>query len=160
MEHERKWTITGEHPVPSRFLSGGTEIEQFYVAIKPEREVRVRVRHYDSFTERTLTVKTGTGEKRGEATIEIGEDDAKQLKRLREGQVIRKTRYANEGANGHVFEIDVYHNIDLPEGRAVVEIEDPPEDFLEPRWFGTEVTEDERFKNKNLVKWTTGSSDI
>ena len=69
-----------------------------------------------------------------------------------EGRKISKTRYEFEW-NSKTVELDVYKA--QLKGLITSEVEfkhdENPMDFEPPGWFGKEVTEDDRYKNKNLA---------
>lgn len=143
-EQERKWLVD----VSDVDLPLGHYIKQAHVVVTKNRDVRVRSRKGPhGRKEWTLTVKKGTGETRTEIDSQIGLQTFSQMKEGKEGSLIKKRRHEME-IGDHTAEIDVYQG-DL-EGLAVAEVEDP-EGFEAPDWFGAEVTEDERFKNKWLA---------
>ena len=158
MEIERKFLITDMN-IELEALTKQSKvetIEQGYVATEPN-EVRVRkvVCNYSCFdvTGYFLTVKSKGTLKRKEIETHI---DCKQYKEMLSicDDVIRKTRYSI-GYEGYVIELDVYSG-DL-KGLITAEIEFKSEDeakqFNPPSWLGIEVTEDLRYKNKNLLKY-------
>ena len=143
-EQERKWLV-GSLPED---LGEGDFIQQAHVVVTENKDVRLRKRQKpNGAATRTLTIKKGTGESREEYDTEITPQQYWNLDSGVEGTEIEKRRHEIE-IGGHTAEIDVYQG-DL-EGLAVVEVEDP-EGFKAPDWFGVEVTEDERFKNKWLA---------
>lgn len=127
-----------------------TQITQGYLATSasPAREVRLRNRdgHY------TLTVKTGSGEVRGEGEVSLSEEQFRALWPFTEEQRVEKTRYAiTLGAS--TAEIDVYCGRHA--GLAVVEVEFSDETaagtFVAPDWFGEEVTGNTAYGNQQLA---------
>jgi adenylate cyclase len=143
-EHERKWLVNS---LPED-LGEGDFIQQIHVVVTEDRDVRLRARKTSGgATTRTLTIKKGTGESREEYDTEITLQQYWNFEGGAEGAVIEKRRHEIQ-IGSHTAEIDVYQG-DL-EGLAVVEVEDP-DGFEAPDWFGAEVTEDERFKNKWLA---------
>ena len=145
MEVERKFLV----PEPPDL--DGTEfdeIEQGYLAIGSEGEVRVRSRGEHL----VLTAKRGAGLARDEAEIELDRADFEQLWPLTEGRRLRKRRHLIP-FDERKIELDVYE-ADL-EGLLVAEIEFPSEDeargFRPPGWIGEEVTGDERYLNETLA---------
>lgn len=141
-EQERKWLVDS---LPKN-LGEGDFIRQLHVVVTKGRDVRLRKREKPGgATTRTLTIKKGTGESREEYDTEITPEQYRNL----DGGVaaVEKRRHETQIGN-HTAEIDVYKG-DL-EGLVVAEVEDP-EGFEPPEWFGQEVTEDERFKNKWLA---------
>jgi len=127
-EQERKWLVDS---LPED-LGKGDFIQQAHIVVTENKDVRLRKRQKpNGEATRTLTIKKGTGESREEYDTEI-----------------TPQQYWNLDSGVEGTEIDVYQG-DL-EGLAVAEVEDP-EGFKPPEWFGAEVTEDERFKNKWLA---------
>jgi adenylate cyclase len=149
VEVERKFVV------PERPELGGTEfdeIEQGYLAIGTEGEVRVR-RKGDRLL---LTAKRGAGLSRQEAEVELDRERFDRLWALTEGRRLQKRRHVVPH-DGLRIEIDVYEG-DL-EGLVVAEIEFPSEEeaneFEPPGWLGEEVTGDHRYLNETLA--TTGA---
>jgi CYTH domain-containing protein len=142
----------------------GVEISQGYLSYEPSGgvEVRVRARGRDHL----LTVKRGKGAVRDEVELLLTRDQFDALWPLTAGKRIRKTRYviplttATETAfesagdpTGTSAELDIYE--EELEGLVVVEVEFPTvaaaAAFEPPAWFGREITNDERFKNRVLA---------
>ena len=126
-----------------------TEITQGYLAITEDgTEVRLRKKGERHFQ----TVKSGFGLQRNEAEIEISKDQFEKLWSMTEGKRIEKVRIQIDHS-GIKIELDIYSGI--LDGLIVAEVEFPSielaNSFLPPNWFGREVTEDERYKNRNLV---------
>jgi CYTH domain-containing protein len=146
-EIERKFLVDD---VPERLDRGQSEVvTQGYVAIDDGVEVRVR-RRGDHFS---LTVKQGGGRSRLEEELEIDADRFERLWQLTEGRRIAKTRYVVPAPDGAEIEVDVYAD-DL-DGLVTAEVEFPSEGSAEafepPSWFGREVTDDDRYKNRSLA---------
>jgi adenylate cyclase len=146
-EIERKFLVKelpeNLHQYPS------TEIIQGYFAItKDGTEVRLRKKGERYFQ----TVKSGFGLQRVEAEIEISKDQFEKLWPMTEGKRIEKVRFEIDHS-GIKIELDIYSGI--LNGLIVAEVEFPSieqaKSFIPPNWFGKEVTEDERYKNRNLV---------
>jgi adenylate cyclase len=145
MEVERKFLVSR----PPDF--GGTEvdqIEQGYLAIGSEGEVRVR-RKGDRLL---LTAKRGAGLSRQEAEVELDHQSFDELWSLTEGRRLQKRRHVIPHGDLRI-EVDVYGG-DL-QGLVVAEIEFPSEDeakaFDPPDWLGEEVTGDHRYLNETLA---------
>jgi adenylate cyclase len=122
---------------------------QGYVAVAADgTEVRIRQKGHRYFQ----TVKTQGGLVRGEFEIELSQAQYKRLWPTTEGRRIEKTRY-RLGHDGTTIEIDVYKG-ELS-GLLIAEVEFPSTEasvlFAPPPWFGSEVTEDQGYKNKNLA---------
>lgn len=145
-EVERKWLVT---ELPN--LSGlkGKEVIQGYIAVTADgTEVRVRQKG-DKFFQ---TIKSDGGLVRGEIEIELTKEQYDELWQATAGRRLEKTRY-EIGLNGAKIELDVYKG--ALTGLIVAEVEFPSvrdsEKFSPPAWFAQEVTEDKRYKNKNLA---------
>lgn len=139
-EQERKWIVSG----PLEDFVGGTYIYQVYLVVTEDREVRVRRKQKpNGATERSLGIKKGKGEDRGEFDTDIDLHQFLDLEEAKEGHV-EKVRYEIESGE-HVIEVDVYKG--ALEGLVTAEVEDP-NGFEPPEWFGREVTHNEAYKNK------------
>ncbi len=126
-----------------------TKIIQGYLAITEDgTEVRLRKKGDRYFQ----TVKCGFGLQRGEAEIEISQDQFEKLWWMTEAKRIEKVRYEIDHS-GMKIELDIYSGI--LKGLSVAEVEfssiGQANLFVPPSWFGEEVTVDERYKNRNLV---------
>jgi CYTH domain-containing protein len=127
----------------------GTPIRQGYL-IATETGIELRIRQkQETFYQ---TIKMGSGLARTEIEIELTRVQFQQLWPFTAGRRIDKTRITLP-VGAHTAELDRFEG-DL-DGLALVEVEfdsvaasaafDPPD------WFGREVTEDERYKNKHLA---------
>ena len=148
VEIERKFRVrAGWRPD-----SAGEEIAQGYLSSVPERTVRVRLRGGRGY----LTVKGKNGgadaARRAEVEYEIPAADARALLALAEPGVIEKERCLVPAADGHTWEVDVFHGEN--EGLVVAEIELGAEDepFARPDWLADEVTGDARYYNSSLAR--------
>ena len=145
-EVERKWLVT---KLPDLTGLKGKEVVQGYIAVTADgTEVRVRQKGDEYFQ----TIKSDGGLVRGEIEIELTKAQYDDLWPATAGRRLEKTRYEIE-LDGAKIELDVYKG-DLT-GLVVAEVEFPSvresETFSQPAWFGREVTEDKRYKNKNLA---------
>jgi adenylate cyclase len=145
VEVERKFLV----PEPPDL--GGTdsdEIEQGYLAVGSEGEVRLR-RRGDALL---LTAKRGSGLSREEAEVNLPAEAFESLWPLTEGRRLHKRRHVIP-LDGLKLELDVYEG-DL-EGLVVAEVEfeseAEAEGFEPPDWLGEEVTGDERYLNETLA---------
>jgi adenylate cyclase len=145
MEVERKFLV-GE--LPDLDDTESDEIDQGYLAIDADGEVRVR-RRGDRFF---LTAKRGTGLARQEAEVELDRASFDELWPLTEGRRLHKRRHMLPHGDRKI-EVDVYGG-DL-EGLVVAEVEFPSEDearaFDPPAWLGEEATGDKRYLNETLA---------
>jgi len=147
MEIERKFLV--EQIPPNLDSYPSNKISQGYLVSKnPNIEERVRKKGNKFF----FTRKTKGFLIREEEEEEISEDKFLNLWNLTENKRIEKIRY-EIGFEKFVIEIDIY-NGNL-EGLITAEVEFDSEEeakgFLPPPWFGREVTEDDRYKNRNLA---------
>lgn len=145
-EIERKFLV-------DRFPDGledhpSAEIEQGYLAITDE--VEVRVRHYGE--QAFLTVKSTGARVRIEEEIEIDPGRFAVLWPLTGERRIEKRRYRIPLGN-LTIELDDYHG--RLSGLVIAEVEfespDAAADFVPPDWLGSEVTDDPRYKNLRLA---------
>ncbi|MDQ8190571.1 CYTH domain-containing protein [Roseibacillus persicicus] len=149
-EIERKFLVIGEVP-------GGrsSEMVQGYLSQDPERTIRVRIDDERAY----LTIKgKAVGITRAEFEYEVPVADAREMLALAAGFPIRKTRTRVQEGD-HLWEVDVFH--DLNEGLVVaeVELEFEDEELVLPAWVGEEVTADVRYLNaclsrKPFREWT------
>lgn len=163
-EYERKWIVP---EIPADKIGGRPQdasenhlenqfeepslIDQWYVITEESSELRLRQRTRDD-TVFEMGIKRGQGKTRDEFTVEVSRQQAKELIKASHSY-LRKVRYEIMWDSLLIIELDVYRG-DLS-GLVTAEIEFPrgnDENFEEPDWLGREVTEDERFKNKNLAQ--------
>lgn len=148
MEIERKFLVAGLPEDLGRYPS--SRIEQGYLALDEESGAEVRLRRRGG--ELTLTVKSAGLAARVEVELEPDEAQFESLWPLTEGRRVEKTRHMIPAGELRI-ELDVYEG--ALEGLAVAEVEFPSEDagatFEPPGWFGPEVTDDARYKNRALA---------
>jgi adenylate cyclase len=144
MEIERKFLV---ERLPDELGGRARRIDQGYVALDERSGAEVRLRRHGD--ELSLTVKGAGGLVRVEEAVPIDEATFESLWPLTEGRRVEKTRHELPGG----IEVDVYDG-DLA-GLVVAEIEFAGEHesaaFDPPDWFGKEVTEDQRYKNRSLA---------
>jgi adenylate cyclase len=146
-EIERKFLLSG----PPQWLGDcdSQRIEQGYLALEPDREVRLR--RIDS-DRSVLTVKRGHGERRLEEEVELEAGQIERLWALTEGRRVSKRRHLAPRPEG-TYEIDVYEG-ELA-GLVVAELEFDSERrsaaFEPPDWLGRELTGDGRYENRSLA---------
>jgi adenylate cyclase len=147
VEIERKFLVERPPDGLDSFPSG--EIEQGYLAITDDVEVRVRRYGEQSY----LTVKSSGDESRVEEEIEIDGRRFGALWPLTEGRRIEKQRYRIPTGDGLTIELDVYQHRLTGLMTAEVEFESraDADRFSPPPWLGREVTDDSRYKNKRLA---------
>jgi CYTH domain-containing protein len=147
MEIERKFLV--DHLPASSDDMRGERIRQGYLIVA-EGGIELRIRQkQDRFYQ---TIKTGEGLSRTEIEIELSRGQFDQLWPHTDGRRVGKTRY-QVAVGKHTAELDRFEG-DLT-GLLLVEVEfSSVEDawrFAPPDWFGVEVTEDSRYKNKQLA---------
>lgn len=145
-EIERKFLIP-EKP-DELVLHSSAEIRQGYLMAGATQEIRLRDRGGRYF----LTVKQGTGLARSEVEIELDERQFERLWPLTEGTRVEKTRHLVDHEDVTI-ELDIFQGV--LSGLCLAEVEFSSEEearaFSPPDWFGAEVTDYERFKNKSLA---------
>ncbi len=145
-EIERKFIV---NEMPELAGAKNVTILQGYIVVGSDgTEVRLRQKGDKYFQ----TVKADGGLVRPEMEIEITRDQFNGLWSTTEGRRVEKVRY--EIAHGDAkIEFDVYSG--KLAGLLIAEVEFPSieasRSFAPPSWFGKEVTEDKRYKNKNLA---------
>jgi CYTH domain-containing protein len=127
-----------------------TEIRQGYLAVTDDgREVRIRKKG-DAFFQ---TVKLEKGFYREEIEIPITKDQFDVLWPATSGKRINKKRFTIN-YNGQLIEMDIYQG--RLEGLIVAEVEFDNEEncrrFEPPSWFDKEISNDEKYKNRNLAQ--------
>ena len=126
----------------------GTGIRQGYLAVSESAEVRLRDKGGRFF----LTVKSSGGLRRSEHEVELNEKQFAGLWPATAGRRVEKTRYGMPFAE-LLIEIDHYHG--ALDGLLTAEVEFASEEeaqrFDAPSWFAEEVTEDSRYKNRQLA---------
>lgn len=148
-EIERKFLVKDMPSIANdseRFL-----IEQYYISINPEIRLRKVQKLNSDQVNYYMTQKSDGTKVRDEIETEVNESSyiCNQEKMI--GHMIKKTRTRIPFGNKLIAELDVYHGIDL----RVVEVEfkskSEADAFIPPLWFGEEVTNDKRYKNRNLA---------
>jgi len=145
-EIERKWIVK---TIPDLTGCKRIEIDQGYLAIGADgTEVRIRRKGSQYFQ----TVKTDGSMVRTEIEIEISSEQYAKLWPATVGRRAQKVRFELP-FNGLMIEVDVYGS--SLAGLIIAEAEFPsPTDaarFDPPDWLAIEVTDDPRYKNKNLA---------
>lgn len=146
-EIERKFLVDC---LPPDFENlAGKTIRQGYVIDAAEGiELRVRQKQTACYQ----TVKMGEGLSRTEIEIELSPDQFDRLWPYTEGRRVSKTRYTFP-VGDYTAELDRFEgNL---EGLLMVEVEfasvEDALGFAPPDWFGRDVTNDKRYKNKHLA---------
>jgi adenylate cyclase len=145
MEIERKFLVA---ELPDLSGSEPDEIEQGYLAVGTEGEVRLR----RTGERLALTVKRGSGLSREEFEIDLEAEQFDALWPATGSRRVRKRRHRI--AHGALtIELDVYAG--ALEGLEVCEVEfeseSDAESFDPPDWFGEEITGVEAYANESLA---------
>ncbi|MEW9806340.1 CYTH domain-containing protein [Mesorhizobium sp. ZMM04-5] len=123
-------------------------IRQFYLAVGPDRTIRIRI---SDDADAALTLKfSGQGPGRDEFTCPVPLDQADEMQSFALGRVIEKCRH-HVRHDGYLYEIDVFSG--ALDGLVIAELETPdavPAERL-PSWLGREVTDDVRYYNAQLA---------
>ncbi len=125
-----------------------TTMEQSYISLAPE----VRIRREDN---NFVLTRKGEGTLcRSEEEEIISEAQYNSYLPLAVTHPINKKRYYVPIQDGFIAEVDIFEG--YLSGLVTVEVEFPSvhdsEIFIPPFWFGTEVTADNNYKNKNLSR--------
>ncbi len=153
-EIEKKYLVQAL-PDVSEYES--TNISQGYLSIEPN-EIRIRMMGDECF----LTEKGDGTLVRPEKETPISIDAFGILYGMVKGNMIEKTRVFVPVEQGYTAELDIYHG--FLDGLLTVEVEFPSEqaaeEFIPPIWFGEDVTNDKRFKNKSLATKFTSLEEL
>lgn len=146
IEIERKFLVDA---IPAGVSAEeGELLRQGYLALDGMTEVRLRLQQGGA----SLTIKHGGGRTRIEEALELDERQAEALWPLTDGRRVEKVRRRVDH-DGHTVEIDEYSG--ALAGLCVAEVEFADEAsaaaFGPPGWFGAEVTDDDRYKNRRLA---------
>jgi CYTH domain-containing protein len=130
-------------------VARNAEIVQGYLTSESQgAEVRLRRKGRKFYA----TVKSVGSLTRAEYEIELTEAQFDVLWPATEGRRVEKTRYELDHRD-LVIEVDIYRG--QLAGLVTAEVEfaqvEQSEAFAPPDWLGTEITEDARYKNKNLA---------
>lgn len=157
MEIERKFLIEEDNLLNAVNLNKYEryELEQAYISTE-DNEVRIRKIEYTYGDYKCfMTIKSKGSLSRQEVEFEIPYIKYRNLigNKMYKGNIIEKLRYKIPLENGLVAELDVYGNKLF--GLIVAEVEfktiDDASNFIKPNWFGREITNDSKYKNKNLA---------
>ena len=145
-EIERKFLLAGDDWRES--ADGGTSIRQFYLAKRDGVTIRVRIRDE---SRAILTIKSGSGLRRGEYEYDIPLDDARELEAVRVGTTISKRRF-RVPLGELTVEVDAFSGHLAPLMLAEIELPDEASNIDLPSWLGRDVTEDPRYTNAALAE--------
>lgn len=126
-------------------------INQGYLCLDGDMEIRVRLQNIytklDITTLGSLTIKFNTKNlvERFEYEYQIPSNEASCLLNNCKYTIV-KTRYKIDG-----FEVDVFRGNNTGLVLAEIELDSTNQKFAKPSWLGEEVTDDVRYRNKNLA---------
>ena len=146
IEIERKFLVQSD--LFKRMAFHHFKIIQGFLSKDPKRTIRIRLKENKAY----LTIKgisSADGLSRFEWEKEITLNEAKDLLKLCQDDLIEKTRYLVKQKQ-HTFEVDVFEG--RLEGLTIAEIElmSENEHFDKPDWLGEEVTGNPKYYNSNL----------
>lgn len=129
-----------------------TNIEQGYFR---DGLTRIRITDYGIYGENPqafLTIKSKRdGISRYEFEYEVPVEDGYHMMELFCEDVVQKTRYKFK-EEGKIWEVDIFKEDNDGLILAEVELESEDEEITFPYFIGKEVTDDDRYYNKNLAK--------
>lgn len=127
------------------------EIEQYYISINPEIRLRKAIDFDNKSTQCYLTQKSKGDLIRSEITKEISEEFYLSQKKNKIGNEIHKLRYVVKLEDGTIAEIDLFTNYNLNIAEVEFNSEEEANNFRPPKWFGKEVTDNIKYKNKSIA---------
>ena len=146
-EIERKFLLK---TLPDLSKAQKAYIHQGYLT-QSNDSVEIRLRQKDE--QYFITVKSGAGLVRGEREISVDQKQFETLWPDTQGKRIEKHRWTGLLDTLQTFELDIF--LGELEPLVVVEVEfsstQQAESFQPADWFGHEVTDDKRYKNKALA---------
>lgn len=167
MEIERKWLIDSASLTKEAFENFGlgdfVTIHQYYLSAKPEVRLRKTIRRSSGRENNCqndlyeLTIKGSGTLSRFEKNIELTSEEFTSLMHDCLTTPIIKTRQKYYWLSDPrvCVELDAYIEPAALEGQMVAEIEFDSEEkanaFIPFPWFGKEVTEDPKYKNKSIA---------
>ena len=146
-EIERKFLVAN---LPDLSKAKKAVVRQGYLTAPDDSaELRLRQKNDAYF----LTLKGVGGLVRMEREAEITAEQFDTFWPETEGRRVEKIRYTAQMQDGLVFELDVFAGDLAP--LCLVEVEFTSQDqaarYVPPDWFGTDVTDDTRYKNKTMA---------
>ncbi len=153
-EIERKFLV---RDLPDLSSAKRTVVRQGYIT-HPTDAVELRLRQKnDDFV---MTFKSGEGTVRTEREAAISQAQFDTFWPETDGRRVEKIRWSAVLPDGATFELDVFEG--ALAGLTLVEVEfdtiEAADAFQPPAWFGADVTDDKRFKNKNMA--VSGPPDL
>lgn len=146
-EIERKFLVA---ELPGLSDAKKAVVRQGYLTAPDDStELRLRQKNDRYF----LTLKGRGGLVRVEREAEISAEQFETFWPETEGRRVEKERYTGSLPDGRIFELDVFLGTLAPLRLVEVEFASEAEAvaYMPPDWFGTDVTEDKRYKNKMMA---------
>ena len=153
MEIERKFLVS---ELPECISEAETAlITQIYLTeFGAANEQRIRKVVRDGIDTHFLTEKSGEGLSRSENEARISRAEFDRLSKAASSKAVVKKRHFIPLGGALTAELDVYEG-ELC-GLMTVEVEfvsiDEANSFIPPAWFGREITDDKRYKNRSLAE--------
>jgi len=147
MEIERKFLVA---ELPDLSGTQKAVVRQGYLTSPDDStELRLRQKNESYF----LTLKGGGSLARVEREAEISAEQFETFWPETKGRRVEKERYTGHLPDGHIFELDVFSGDLAPLRLVEVEFATEAEalSYIPPTWFGADVTEDKRYKNKTMA---------
>jgi adenylate cyclase len=144
LEIERKFLVDMSK-LPN--LVDGIKIRQGYL-LAHSPSIRVRVTTNKAYL--TIKGKPTNNISRSEFEYEIPLQDGLELLKECKELIVSKTRYEIMHEN-HLWELDIFEEENKGLIVAEIELEDENEPFALPSWVTSEVSDDMRYTNANLI---------
>lgn len=147
MEIERKFLVANQPDLNG--LDRALIRQGYLTSPRDSTELRLRQMNDTYF----LTLKGSGGVARVEREVEISGLQFETFWPETEGRRLEKERYTGILSDGHRFELDVFLGVLAPLQLVEVEFASEVEAraFAPADWFGRDVTEDERYRNRTLA---------
>lgn len=169
-EVERKYLVNIDDVPIDLEKCRHAELKQSYLAVSADGS-ETRIRSFGDGERFELTVKSAGTVIRGEQNIKITEEMFEALWPQTAGARVEKTRYyiplEDEYGRKYTAELDIYGG--HLAGLATVEVEFGGREtdasvradtFTPPSWFGEDVSEDKRYKNRSLASMQHGFLEL
>ena len=147
-EIERNWLIKEMPDLKEFNIQKIIKVNQDYVMIDGEGEVRIRKCLMNNKTFHDMAIKIGNGVIRTEVNKDLNSDEYKQLKSQSKGGITKTLIVIADNCCIHIYSGKL-------KGLNMVEVEFPSmseaKKFIPPYWFGKEVSNDVRYRAKSLA---------
>lgn len=148
IEIERKYLVK---KLPAIKGIKPVSIKQGYIETSDGSEERVR--SFDDLYFHTIK-RDMNSNSREETEKRITKEEFDKLWKLTEKKRVSKKRYIIPFKQGLKIELDVFEaeNAGLTLAEVEFDTQERAEKFIKPQWFDEDVTEDSKYKNRNLAK--------